>query len=96
MVEPALTPAQIELLGRLTDVEVGRRLGRTAGAICQWRKKLGISALANPNCRPWTKHEVVLLGTMSDAAVAAKLGRSVGATKMKRQSLGISPAHSIT
>ncbi len=87
--------AQVKLLGKFSDDEVGRRIGYSRTNVCSERVRRGIPPFA-PRSAPhaWTAREAALLGTASDAAVAAELGVSRSVVTMKRRVLGIPPFNS--
>lgn len=83
-------PHFVKLLGVVTDEELARRAGISAGAVTAERKRRKITAFAAR--RPpieWTDEMVALLGTCSDRALAAELGFSHGVIFTKRKRLGI-------
>jgi hypothetical protein len=86
---PRWTAAQLKLPGKLPDLEVARRIGRTVNAVRIKRELLG---LPNTETWGWTAVEVALLGTAPDAQVAAKIDRSTSAVMQKRCKLGIPTA----
>lgn len=69
----AWKPAEIRQLGKATDAETARRLGRTHRAVESKRISLGIAS-KNQKRRKWTAREVKLLGKMPDAKLADRLG----------------------
>jgi len=87
------TPKEDELLGKASDAEIGRRLGRTKSAVQQRRRNLHVTArhpkLYQIPPRRWTAVEDRLLGTAVDRDVAQQLGRTKGSVAIRRRALGI-------
>lgn len=92
------SPANLALLGKMTDQDVADRVGGKADAIREKRLSLGIKAF-KPEASPvkgkprpnfnWTEDAVKLLGTKPDKIVAQELGLAVTTIALKRRSLGI-------
>ena len=97
------TPREDALLGKLTDREVSRRLGRGMGGVRRRRWILGINVQAwhttgarSGIVRKWTAAEQQLAGTMPDAELARQLGRRYQSVARMRKSLGrpnVRPPH---
>jgi hypothetical protein len=83
------TAAEDALLGRMSDVEAARRLGRAVHSVRHRRLCLG--RLKPPPTPPWTAEEDALLGTLPDRELARKLNRSAQAVAARRQHRGIAP-----
>lgn len=87
------TPAEVGLLGKLSDREVGEIVGLGTSAVARKRHQLGI-----PPCYPpppkirWTKRMLSLLGRITDNAFAERFRVSRPRVLAKRVELGI-PAH---
>src|SRR5689334_22166191 len=73
---------EIMLLGRLTDEDLARLLGRTVRSVRAKREKLRIPIFA-PAVRIWTSAELRLLGTRPDQQIAEELGRTRHAVQGK-------------
>ena len=83
------TKAEIRLLGRKPDWEVGRLIGRPGRAV--WAKRQALGIQAPPPLHPrWTKaeDEVVLSMPVSEAAKA--VNRTRMAVRIRRRKLGSS------
>ena len=78
---------EINLLGTLTDVEVGLATGKASGIVQKKRLSLHISRFGSI----WTEENISLLGTMFDSEVAERTGFSIKSVLCKRLSLGIKP-----
>ena len=85
---PEWTLQEQALLGKMSDAEVARRVGRTFCAVRNHRNRLGIPNFAHPSQR-WTPEEVALLGTLPDRLLARKLRRTRLAVARRRSKLGI-------
>jgi hypothetical protein len=86
-------PTEDKLLASASDVEIGRRLGRTKASVKQRRKTLQIAA-HRPRVnrippRRWTDAEDRVLGTASDREVARLFGRTTSSVLGRRRGLGI-------
>jgi hypothetical protein len=86
---PRWTKADIALLGKMTDEEVGRRTGRTVEGVRQKREGLGIPSPSEDRKVRWRPEEVAVLGTVPDKEAARRLGRSLRSVRLKRFKLGI-------
>jgi len=82
-------PAEIELLGKVPDARIARKLKLARDTVAGERRRRGIP----PFCAPveWTDEALSLLGTDTDARIAAELGVSVSAVSCKRRALEIAP-----
>ena len=80
---------EIELLGKLPDRDLSRRIGRSYEAVQAKRHLLGIPFL-NENFRPWKPAEDRLLGVVSDDEVARRLRRSMHCVPLRECSGGFS------
>jgi hypothetical protein len=85
-------PAEIAMLGKVSDKEVSRQTGWRRNVIAAKRKKLGIVYQA-ALVRPWRRAEDKLLGTGSDRDVAKMLSRSIHSVSMRRRKLRIKQAN---
>lgn len=74
-------------LGKLTDMEVALKYGRTYDTARAWRVKAGLPPVVV--VRRWTAQEVAKLGTMPDSLLARELARRVRSVRAKREHLGI-------
>jgi len=84
--------SQRELLEKLTDVEVARRLRCTRERVRQVRKRFGIPpSPRGRKARRWTESEIGLLGKFADKEVAKQLAIAAATVAEKRQALGILP-----
>lgn len=72
------TPNEIKWLGRKSDADVARRLGRKSATVAFQRRKLGLAAFGSSKS-PWLASEEKLLGTVSDSRLAKRLNRSLNA-----------------
>lgn len=81
-------PQAIKWLGRKSDAEVARRIGRRSATGAFQRRKLGLAAFG-PSKRGWTTSEEKLLGTVSDSRLAKRLKRSLAAVRLRRAQLRI-------
>jgi hypothetical protein len=92
---PAWSPEEDALLGRIPDEEIARRTRRTRQAIYMRRHKLGIPAPhTERNWSPltkrnWSAAEDDLLQTVPVKEVARRTGRSQGAVYQRRYVLGL-------
>jgi hypothetical protein len=87
------TDEDIELLGKFTDAEVGKRTGRTSKQVCKKRTWLGITAChggRRPK-RQWTPDEDALLGTLKDSKVGEMLGIDRQTVAKRRNIFDIPP-----
>jgi hypothetical protein len=82
------TANEDKLLGRYSNAEAARRLGRSLDSVSLRRSRMGISS--PPAQGLWTKKEEALLGTMTDRELARVLGRTELAVVSRRAKLGIS------
>ncbi len=89
-----LTSEQVDLLGKMSDRNVGVRLNCTAQLVKRARREHSIAPYKPPK-QPWTAREIALLGKMSDAKVAARLDRPVQIVMLKRRELNIPAAKKI-
>ena len=76
------------MLGKATDAQVARRLGRSATSVKARRLRLGIAASRHR----WTPGQDVLLGKYPDKTLARRLGCTVKAVQARRERLGIPAA----
>src|SRR5581483_625461 len=81
------TKKNISLLGKHSDSEVGRRLGRTQVSVCIKRNRLGIPPWRTYPA--WTAAEIALFGKISDRQVARRTGRTKGQVSYARVKRGI-------
>src|SRR5438270_389421 len=81
---------EIRLLGKHTDLEVARQIGRSYDAVQVKRLILRIP-IFEPKHPPWSRQDDLLLGTMRDEALAQKLGRTRLAVSGRRQFFGLPP-----
>ncbi len=83
------TANETKLLGKFSDAELARRLGRTLGQARIQRLAHKIPPLKpRPKFRYWTPGEIRLLGTMPDADLARKLERTLSSVQSQRILLG--------
>ncbi|MCP4658713.1 MAG: hypothetical protein GY856_25155 [bacterium] len=82
-------PHEVALLGKSTDLEVARKVGRSRLAVEKKRRKLGIPPLPQPS--PWTKRALAQLGKVPDEEIAAEIGVVVWAVARMRRKLGKPP-----
>jgi hypothetical protein len=85
------TPEALRLLGTNTDAAIAVRMGVTADAIAQMRKRRGVAPFdaAKGAQKTWGAQEVALLGTAKDDDIAAALGRTRKAVIDARKRHGI-------
>ena len=88
VVHRAWTPKEDRLLGRLNNMELAQKLGRTRSFVENRRKRLKIP-VPKPHWRFFTAAEDALLGTASDAVVAKRLGRHPSSVQARRHKLGL-------
>ncbi len=82
-------PAQeTALLGKYTDTQLARKLGRSRGTVTWKRRALHIHAKGDYS-RRWTPEEERRLGTMPDAQLAPVLKRGIKSLQMRRLKLRI-------
>jgi hypothetical protein len=75
---------EIAMLGKATDAEVARRLGRSAVSVKARRLRLGIATSGHR----WTQEQDVLLAKFPDQILARRLGCTVKAVQARREALG--------
>lgn len=75
-------------LGKLTDLEIAKRLGVSQVAVFRQRTKRGI-----PPARTSIKWDYVGLGTQTDIVIARRLGVGNNAVAVQRNKRGIPPAN---
>ena len=80
-------PEEAALLGTATDIEIAKRLGRTAYSVRRNRIYRGIPCI--PSANLWSPEEIALLGTAPDAEIAKRIGRSVSSVIGARYHRGI-------
>ena len=78
-------PEDMAMLGKASDAQVARRLGRSVTSVKARRLRLGIGS----NRRRWTPEQDVLLGKFPDGTLARRLGCTVKAVQARRERLGI-------
>ena len=82
---PKPWPAEeIAMLGKSSDAQVARRLGRSVTSVKTRRLRLGLAS----SCHRWTPAEDVLLGKFPDETLARRLGRTVMGVQARRAKLG--------
>jgi hypothetical protein len=90
---PRWTKAQLRMLGRLPDEEVGRRTGRSWNAVRGKRESLVIpnpaAGPADYGREPWTAEEDDLMRSPPPAEAAARTGRTLMAVYCRRGLLGL-------
>jgi transcriptional regulator with XRE-family HTH domain len=84
------TAAEIELLGKVPDVEIARRLGIAASTVAAEPQRRDIPSVLAPF--EWTDEALALLGMDTDDRVAAVLGVSRSSVSNKRRELDIPSA----
>ena len=88
------TAAEIQLLGKYSDMETARRLARDRSVVRRQRIALKIPAAApRPRFENWTHEQDKLLGTLPDEEVAQRLGRTLDSVKLRRCRRGIPLPH---
>jgi hypothetical protein len=89
------TKKEIDLLGKMPDVDVALRTGIHKASVAWKRGKLNIPPFTTRRPKKlltdWTRKEIAVLGTMTDSAAAAALDLAPSAVRLKRISLGIPP-----
>lgn len=78
--------------GHLTAREIGEQLGRTASAVKNQRRSLGIVSGRAGGTRPWGDAEIAVLrenSHLSNSELAALLSRPVSSIGAKKHELGI-------
>mgnify|MGYP002040757944 FL=1 len=83
--------AEIELLGTMSDVDVGESIGKPANIVRAKRESLDISRFG----LKWTEEIVSMLGAVYDKDVAAASGFSMTSVERKRRSLNIPPFNAV-
>lgn len=81
------TDEEIALLGTMSDIDLGEKLGVPKANVTFRRKKLGIApfnAHKSVITRPWTDKEIALLGSMPDASVAHVTNRALNSVQQMR------------
>ncbi|HEY3321314.1 MAG TPA: hypothetical protein VGP72_12660 [Planctomycetota bacterium] len=81
------TPAEVELLGTMSDGELAERLGLRCSTIKNMRLSLKIPAL-RPS-RQWKPEETKLLGALPDKALANQLGIHESSVRKARTRLNL-------
>ncbi len=83
---PKPWPAEeIAMLGKATDAQLARRLGRSVTSVKTRRLRLGIASSRHR----WTPEQDALLAKFPDQTLARRLGCSVKAIQARREGLGI-------
>lgn len=85
-----MPPEAKEVLGKIPDMEVALRFGRSYDTARNWRIAHQLPAVIIK--RSWTSAEIAKLGTMPDTVLARELVRRPRAVTLKREQLGI-PAY---
>jgi hypothetical protein len=82
------TVDMVEMLGTMTDVALGAKLGIPKDTVTGARIGRGIPPFCSAFSvqRKWTAEEVALLGTMTDREVGKLTGRTRGAVLFARKS----------
>jgi hypothetical protein len=84
----AWSPAELKMLGRISDKEIARRTGRSFRAVLKYREKHHIpKARCDCSLRYWTPREDALLGTRPAREIARQLKRTVISVKHRCQRL---------
>ncbi len=83
------TAEEEAIVGKVSDAEAARRLGRSEKAVHHHRMKLGLALFHRKPRRDWTAAEDAMLGTDLDAVVAQQLKRPAGSVAARRRSKGI-------
>ena len=73
------------MLGKVSDAQVARRLGRSLTSVKTRRLRLGIGSSRHR----WAPEQDVLLGKFPDQTLARRLGCTVKAVQARRERLGI-------
>ena len=81
------TADELALLGKLSDNQVARRIGRSQGTVTAKRSKLGIPGFSQRNPTIWTAAQLQLLELNDDLRVAQVTGKLIGEVKAKRAEL---------
>ena len=76
---------EIAMLGKASDAQVARRLGRSVTSVKARRLRLGIASSRHR----WTPEQDALLGKFPDETLARRLGCTVKAVQARRERLGI-------
>ena len=84
------TPADLALLGTMSDQQAATRLGRTVGPVSTRRRQRKIRPFhPRPPDVVWTAEMLEQLGRVRDAELAERYGISTKTVKKKRRLLGI-------
>jgi len=73
------------MLGKASDAQVARRLGRSVTSVKARRLRLGIAS----SRQRWTPEQDELLSKYPDKTLARRLGRTVKEVQARRERLGI-------
>ena len=76
---------EIAMLGKASDAQVARRLGRSVTSVKTKRLRLGLASSRHR----WRLGQEVLLGKFPDQTLARRLGCTVKAVQARRERLGI-------
>ena len=76
---------EIAMLGKASDAQVARRLGRSVTSVKTRRLRLGIGS----SRQRWAPEQDALLGKFPDQTLARRLGCTVKAVQARRERLGI-------
>jgi len=88
----AWTPAQIAVLGTMSDQQAAKTIGVTRNAAFSKRVSFGIPAHGKSRTQaayPWKSSDIKKLGKLSDNKLATQLGISDSVVTSKRNSRGI-------
>lgn len=85
-----LPPEALAMLGKVPDMKVALRFGRSYDTARKWRTDAGLPPVIE--WRAWTRQELALLGTMPDNMLARQIARRPRCVRLKREALGI-PQH---
>lgn len=87
----------VEQMGRISDIELSRITGVSAGTIRRERERLGIAAVeSDKEAYRWTPAMDELLGTRADRELAKLWGMDAEAVRRRRIKLGIAAERKIT
>lgn len=82
-----MPPEAVAMLGKVPDMQVALRFGRSYDTARKWRKDAGLPPVIE--WRAWTSKELALLGTMADNILARQIARRPRCVRLKRIALGI-------
>ena len=85
------TDKEDKLLGTARDIDIGKKIRRSEGAVRYRRNSLGIPAWNVTYAKPWTPQEDALLGTIPDRVLARKLKRTFVAVQYRREIKKVPP-----